>query len=165
MKNVLARQRVEAMVKAVDLVQPALDSFYGSLTDEQKARFNALAEDQRRVAASGSSGGSLVQTCAAPAALDWPGTDIESRLRPNDTQRAALQVLQDASAKASASLKAACQPSEVMTPPARMAAVRKRLDTMLEGVKSVRAALEDFYATLNDEQKAQFEAIGPKRSA
>jgi hypothetical protein len=28
----------------------------------------------------------------------------------------------------------------------------------------VRAALEDFYATLNDEQKAQFEAIGPRRT-
>jgi hypothetical protein len=35
---------------------------------------------------------------------------------------------------------------------------------MLEAVKSVRAALEDFYATLTDEQKAQFEAIGPRRS-
>ncbi|MGL3209955.1 Spy/CpxP family protein refolding chaperone [Bradyrhizobium sp. BR 1433] len=32
-------------------------------------------------------------------------------------------------------------------------------------VKDVRAALENFYATLSDEQKAQFEAIGPKRSA
>jgi hypothetical protein len=29
----------------------------------------------------------------------------------------------------------------------------------------VRPALEDFYATLSDEQKAQFEAIGPKRNA
>ncbi|TWA98431.1 LTXXQ motif family protein [Bradyrhizobium stylosanthis] len=80
-------------------------------------------------------------------------------------QSRAEQVLQDASTKASASLRAACQPGEVMTPPARMAAVRKRLDTMLEGVKSVRAALEDFYATLNDEQKAQFEAIGPRRTS
>jgi hypothetical protein len=26
-------------------------------------------------------------------------------------------------------------------------------------------ALEDFYANLSDEQKAQFEAIGPKRTA
>ncbi len=159
------QQRVEAMVKAVDLVQPALDSFYGSLTDEQKARFNALAEDQRRATASSGSGGSLVQTCGATAALDWPGADIEARLHPNDTQRAALQVLQDTSARVSASLKSACQPSEVMTPPARMAAVRKRLDVMLDGVKSVRAALEDFYATLNDEQKAQFEAIGPRRTS
>ena len=31
--------RIEAMEKAVDLVQPALDKFYGSLTDEQKARW------------------------------------------------------------------------------------------------------------------------------
>jgi hypothetical protein len=36
---------------------------------------------------------------------------------------------------------------------------------MLEGVKHVRDALEDFYATLSDEQKAQFEAIGPRRTS
>ncbi|SFP60259.1 LTXXQ motif family protein [Bradyrhizobium sp. Ghvi] len=157
--------RIEAMEKAVDLVQPALERFYGSLTDEQKARFNALAEDQRRATASGSAGASLIQNCGAPVAPDWPGADLEARLHPNDTQRAALQVLQDTSDKVSASLKAACQPGEVMTPPARMAAVRKRLEIMLDGVKSVRAALEDFYGTLNDEQKAQFEAIGPRRTS
>jgi hypothetical protein len=52
-----------------------------------------------------------------------------------------------------------------VTPPARLASVSKRLDVMLQAVKDVRAALEDFYATLDDEQKAQFEAIGPRRSA
>ena len=52
-----------------------------------------------------------------------------------------------------------------LTPPARLAAVGKRLDTMLQAVKAVRSALDDFYATLNDEQKAQFEAIGPQRTA
>ncbi len=159
------QQRVEAMAKAVGLVQPALDRFYGSLTDEQKARFNALAEEQRRAPASSNANASLVQNCGTPVGLDWPGAEIEARLHPDDTQRAALQVLQDTSAKVSASLKAACQPSDVMTPPARMAAIRKRLDVMLDGVKSVRDALEDFYATLNDEQKAQFEAIGPRRTS
>jgi hypothetical protein len=159
------QQRVEAMAKAVDLVQPALDKFYGSLNDEQKARFNALAEDQRRAAASGNANASLVQNCGASVGLDWPSAEIEARLHPNDTQRAALQVLQDTSARVSDSLKAACEPNDVMTPPARMAAVRKRLDVMLDGVKSVHAALEDFYATLNDEQKAQFEAIGPRRTS
>jgi hypothetical protein len=39
----------------------------------------------------------------------------------------------------------------------------KRLDTMLRAVKLVRSALEDFYATLSDEQKFQFEALGPRR--
>jgi hypothetical protein len=53
----------------------------------------------------------------------------------------------------------------MVTPPARLAAARKRLETMLDAVKSVRAALDDLYAKLTDEQKAQFEAIGPQRAA
>jgi hypothetical protein len=36
---------------------------------------------------------------------------------------------------------------------------------MLQAVKLVRAALDDFYATLSDEQKFEFEAIGPRRTA
>jgi hypothetical protein len=36
---------------------------------------------------------------------------------------------------------------------------------MLQAVKLVRSALDDFYGTLSDEQKAQFEAIGPQRTA
>ncbi|MBW5437817.1 hypothetical protein FXB41_24605 [Bradyrhizobium canariense] len=159
------QQRIEAMEKAVELVQPALDKFYGALTDEQKARFNALAEDQRRTAASRDASASLVQNCGAPVGLDWPAGEIGARLHPSETQRAALQVLQDTSARVKDSLKDACQPSDVMTPPARMAAVHKRLEMMLDGVKSVRAALEDFYGTLSDEQKAQFEAIGPRRTS
>jgi hypothetical protein len=61
-------------------------------------------------------------------------------------------------------LKTSCQPEDAVTPPARLAAIGKRLDTMLQTVKSVRAALDNFYGTLTDEQKAQFEAIGPLRS-
>jgi hypothetical protein len=36
---------------------------------------------------------------------------------------------------------------------------------MLQAIKQVRSALDDFYGTLSDEQKAQFEAIGPRRTA
>jgi hypothetical protein len=169
------QQRIEAMISAVATVRPPLEKFYGLLNDEQKARFNALAEDQRRVSVANNargqavqgSGQAAVQGCSAapPAALAWPASEIEARLHPNDTQRATLQVLQDTSAEAAETLRAACQPGDVMTPPARFTAIGKRLDTMLQAVKQVRAALEDFYATLNDEQKAQFEAIGPRRSA
>ena len=62
-------------------------------------------------------------------------------------------------------LKTSCQTDAAVTPPARLAAAGQRLDTMLQSVKLVRSALDDFYATLNDEQKAQFEAIGPRRTA
>jgi hypothetical protein len=39
-------QRLDAMLRAVDMVQPALAKFYGSLSDEQKERFNRLAPGQ-----------------------------------------------------------------------------------------------------------------------
>lgn len=153
--------RIEAMIAAVATVQPPLEKFYGLLDDEQKARLNGVADDQRKKQGNRS----LVENCnAAPgAALQWPTAEIEARLHPTDTQRASLEALQDASAKAAEMLKASCPADDAVTPPARLAAADKRLDTMLQAVKLVRAALEDFYATLSDEQKGQFETIGPRR--
>ena len=40
------RSRVDAMLKAVEVVRPALDQFYQSLSDEQRERF--IAVDQGR---------------------------------------------------------------------------------------------------------------------
>jgi len=39
-------KRLDAMVEAIKIVRPELASFYGSLTDEQKARFNTLGPPQ-----------------------------------------------------------------------------------------------------------------------
>jgi hypothetical protein len=160
------QQRIEAMILAVATVQPALDKFYGLLDDEQKARLNALAEDQRRKSARRGNR-SLVQNCdaAQPSMLRWPAEEIEARLHPTDAQRGDLAALQDASATAAEMLATSCPANDAATPPARLAAAGKRLDTMLEAVKLVRFALDNFYATLSDEQKAQFEAIGPRRPA
>ena len=40
------QQRIEAMIAAVQTVQPPLEKFYGLLSDEQKARLTALGQDQ-----------------------------------------------------------------------------------------------------------------------
>jgi LTXXQ motif family protein len=161
------QQRIEGMISAVAVVRPPLDKLLSLLDDEQKARLNALAEGERNKALLNHANSSAAPGCAAPppATVAWPADEVETRLHPNETQRAALKVLQDSAARAADALKTACQPSDVMTPSARLEAIAKRLDTMLQAVKSVRAALEDFYATLSDEQKAQFEAIGPKRTS
>jgi len=161
------QQRIEAMIAAVATVQPSLDKFYGLLNDEQKVRLNALGEDQRRRIAARRHDRSLAQSCdvAQPAALKWPAEEVDARLRPTDTQRASLVALQDASAKAADMLKTSCQAGDAISPPARLAAVGKRLDTMLQAVKLVRSALDDFYGSLSDEQKAQFEAIGPQANS
>jgi hypothetical protein len=159
------QQRIEAMIAAVGTVQPPLQKFYSLLNDDQKVRLNALGEDQRRGEAAQTKSGSLAQSCAQPGVTDWPTAEIDATLRPTEAQRAGLVALQDASAKAADMLKASCQTGEAITPPARLEAAGKRLDTMLQAIKTVRAPLDSFYATLSDEQKAQFEAIGPRRAA
>ncbi len=157
------QQRIEAMLSAVDTVQPALQKFYGLLNDEQKARLNALVADQHRAQAAQRAGRSLTETCGAPqpGVTDWPTTEIEARLNLTEAQRTSLAALQDASGKAADMLKASCPSTEPITPPARLEAVRNRLQTMLRAVKTVHASLDGFYGKLNDEQKAQFEALGP----
>src|SRR6266566_4700113 len=161
------QQRIEAMTAAVQTVQPALQRFYDLLNDEQRARLNALAENQRRREAARNTSGSLTQTCRAaqPGVTDWPTAEIETRLHLNEAQRTSLAALQQASAKAAEMLQNSCPTEEPITPPARLEAIANRLDTMLQAVKMVRAALDDVYGKLSDEQKAQFEAIRPARSA
>ena len=46
-------KRLSAMAEAIKTVRPALASFYGSLTDEQKARFNTLGPPQTASARQG----------------------------------------------------------------------------------------------------------------
>jgi hypothetical protein len=161
------QQRIEAMIAAVATIQPPLETFYGLLNDEQKARLAALASDQLQSRNADKSAGAASQKCgtAQPGVMAWPAADIEAAVHPTEAQRASLTALQDATAKSADMLKASCLTDNPLTPPARFAAVGKRLDTMLQAVTTVRSALNDFYATLNDEQKARFEAIGPKRTS
>jgi hypothetical protein len=58
-------------------------------------------------------------------------------------------------------LKATCPAEPPASPPARIAALATRLDTMLNAVGLVHAPLNDFYNSLSDEQKAQFNSIPP----
>jgi hypothetical protein len=168
------QQRIEAMISAVGMLQPPLQRFYDVLNDEQKALLNALIENQRGDSNRDRRGNSdrrritadaMAQPCgmAQSGLTEWPNAEIEQRVHPNDAQRASLAALQDAAAKAADLLKGSCQPDSALTPPARLTAIGKRLDTMLEAVKTVRSALNAFYGALTDEQKAQFESIGRQR--
>jgi hypothetical protein len=148
------QQRIEAMIAAVKILQPPLDKLYGLLSDEQKARLTALGEDHRL-----STSGTLAQNCDATA-LTWPSAEIDKMVHPNDAQQQALVALKHATDEAANMLKASCPIAEPLTAPARLAAVANRLDTILEAIKTVRAALDPFYMSLSDDQKANFDAIG-----
>jgi hypothetical protein len=155
------QQRVEAMIGAVKIVQPALDKFYGLLSDEQKARLTALGDDERR----NNTGNSAAQSCGNPTTLTWPSAQIEQTVHPTGAQQTDLTALQNAVAKAADLLKASCPNGQLLTPPARLAAVGDRLGVFLQAIEIVRPALESFYESLSDEQKANFDAIGPQRTA
>ena len=159
------QQRIKAMIAAVAIVRPALDKFYGLLSDEQKLRLAALADDQRQTAAK--TAATTAQKCnsAQPGVTVWPAADIVQAVGPTEAQRASLAALQSAAAKAADLLKASCLSETPLTPPARLAAVAQRLDVMLQAVDTVRVALNNFYGTLSDEQKARFESIGPQRTS
>jgi LTXXQ motif family protein len=163
----LMQQRIGAMSKAALAVEQPLAKFYDLLDDEQEARLNAIAEDRRKMSAASGATEAPAQGCGAaqPAALQWPADEIEAKLHPNDAQRAALDMLREANARAADILNNACQPEDATTLPIRLDAVEGRLDAMQQAVNLVSIALEDFYATLSDEQKTQFEAIGQKRTA
>lgn len=163
----IMHQRIGAMIAALSAVRQPLGKFDDLLEEEQEARLNALAEERRRTSAASGTTEASAQGCGAAqsAVLQWPADEIEARLHPSDTQLAALKVLQDANARAVEILTAECQPDDAITSPARLDAVEVRLADMQQAVHLVSTALEAFYATLSDEQKAQFEAIGQKRTA
>jgi hypothetical protein len=148
-------RRVQAMQEAVDLMRPPLDAFYGTLTDEQKARLNAIGQRVQRPQ-------TLTPACGPNAIVpEWPQAQIEKSVRPTTEQLAGLDKLRDANAKAAEMIKTSCPAETPASPPARLAAMSSRLNTMLEAVRLVRTALGDFYGSLSDEQKAQFNAIPP----
>ena len=157
------QQRVTAMRYGVTTVQPALDKFYGLLADEQKARITALATDRQPQRRKDGSPASASCDAPRPGTTEWPAALIERDVKPTDAQRAGLTALQDAAASAAEILKSSCPPPDARTPPARLAAVGTRLDAMLQAIGKVRPALDTFYNSLSDEQKAAFDAIGPER--
>jgi hypothetical protein len=160
------RLRLEAMRAAVQIVRPALDKFYNALSDEQKARFNALEPEQaaadakaRKTELSQVCSGAVTKTSSVPSAR------IEQALRPTAEQRGALENLNAASAKAAEMLASNCPSEETLTPPGRLAAMEGRLDAMLQALDVVQPALTQFYNSLSDEQKARFNQIGTRQQA
>jgi hypothetical protein len=162
------RARVEAMLQAVQIVRPALETFYGSLNDEQKERFNALDQAQETVATTGQGEAGrrqdVPQGCdsRAPSPAGIPIDRIRSSLRLSDAQNANLQQLDDASSKAAEILKASCSTGHPLTPPGRIAAMEQRLQGMLQAIDTVQPALAQFYDSLSDEQKARFDRLGTR---
>ena len=153
--------RLQVMLAAVQTVRPALERFYQSLSDEQKARFNAIAPAAGDADAAGKDQRDLTKFCdeRSPGVTDLPIDRIGQAVQPTPVQRAALDELKDASVKAAEGLKVSCPTYQTLTPTGRVEAMEKRLDATLGAVKTVGPALAKFYNSLSDEQKARFNSL------
>lgn len=152
--------RLQGTLEAVKLVRPPLERFYESLSDEQKARFNEIGpefgRDNRKAqqtAQQGDCGGE--KSGLSSLAVDR----IEDVVQPTETQLGGLDRLSEALGKAVDVLQKACPTTVATTPVGRMEAMQQRLEAMIEAASIVRPALDDFYASLNNEQKAKFNRL------
>jgi hypothetical protein len=154
--------RLEVMLQAVDTVGPALDAFYQSLSDEQRARFNAIGSEREPNLANQEQR-DLTQVCGERrTGIALPIDRIAQAVRPSGQQAAALDELASASTRAAEALKSNCPSEAALTPTGRVDAMRQRLTAMLDAVRTVRPALEAFYGSLSYEQKARFNIVGER---
>ncbi len=90
---------------------------------------------------------------------------VEDAVKPTQAQAGDLKNLEDATDKAVSIMQAACPDETPLTPPGRLAAMEKRLQAMSEAAKTVKPALDSFYASLSNEQKARFNRIKRRAGA
>ena len=153
--------RISATLEAVRIVRPALERFYGSLSDEQQARFNALGPHIGDRSQPQQDANAQSESCGEPKSslTHLPIERIEAVMHPAGRQKEALDRLSGATKKAVQGLQAACPDNVPLTPVGRLEAMEKRLEAMLQAANRVQPALDEFYATLNSEQKARFNTL------
>jgi hypothetical protein len=153
--------RIDATLEAVHIVRPALERFYNSLSDEQKARFNTVGPQVGDRNAPRDAAQRNASACGEPkpGLINVPIERIDESVRPTGSQRDALERLRAATDKALAALQAACPEETPLTPVGRLEAMEKRLQAMSAAAKTVLPALEQFYTSLGNEQKARFNTL------
>ena len=154
------RNRLVVMLQAVRIVRPALETFYQSLNDEQKVRFDGAnhggdkdwpqaQEDSMRLCGGSASG-----------FASTPVDQVERVVQPVDTQRPLLGKLQSAMLAAAEFLKSSCPNYGAVTRVARLEIVEQRLQALVHAVEIVQPALVNFYSSLSDGQKDRFNRLG-----
>ena len=158
--------RLEATLQTVQTVRPALENFYASLSDEQKERFNELGPKPTAANAEAREATQAADSCKQPkpGLANLPIEKIEDVINPTDAQQAELNRLEEATSKAVEIMQAACPDETPLTPPGRLDAMEKRLQSLIDAAKTVKPALQSFYSSLSGEQKARFNRIGQQLS-
>ena len=154
--------RLQATLEAVKAVRPALTDFYMSLSDEQKARFDAALAPKVKSAQTRPAQAPEQTSCseAKTGLATYPAQQLEDALKPDEDQQFLLDDLEEAAGKAVEILQRACPDAVAPTPVERLEAMEKRLQAMVDAANVILPAVEDFYASLSEQQKARYNALG-----
>jgi hypothetical protein len=95
----------------------------------------------------------------AQRAPQWPAEQIARAVRPNKDQQEKLAALTETSTKMSMMMMGACPQNEPATPQDRLNVTLDWLDNMLVATANVAVAVDDFYGSLNDEQKSKLDVL------
>lgn len=120
-----------------------LAKFYGTLTPEQRAKFErSRAPDTFGI-------------CSAASQQQLPFSQLERMIRPSAQQRTALTNLQRRFEQAALSLRASCPGRPPANPMARLDAALDRIDAITYAAGNLAPAFGEFYASLNDAQRTR----------
>jgi hypothetical protein len=168
------RQGLEAFTAVLDAVRPAVEKFYATLNDEQKASLVATylatgyakdnSDQTRRLSRNTYRVSSTMQsegTCQAWAGAlrEWPIRQIESTLMLSDIQHAALYDLTASIYRATVALVTSCPTEVSFTPLGQIEAKRKRVNALAQAISAIHPALDRFADTLDDKQKTDLTKI------
>ena len=154
-----AEQRLDATIQAIEIIRQPLEKLYDSLSEEQKHQLSAMNGSNEGA----QSGVNQAALCSQQGGglINLPVQHIEQVVQPTTQQQSAFDDLRRATQQASYQLQSSCPTAVPQSPVARVDTVETRLKAMADAIGSIRPPLENFYASLNDEQKARFNMMGP----
>ena len=140
-------RRLEATLRAIEVIRPALARFYNSLSNEQRQRLNAIGSEEmgskRGTAANGAAGATTLASLCSEQAANFtrlPAERIEEVVKPTGQQQSAFRT-QQTSANVADQLRASCPAQIAESPVARFEEMQIRLNAMVQAVRALRPTL------------------------
>ncbi len=150
------------------------DGIFGAYAPDATAYANVPSAGRRPLprgavttgsVATGVAAGGMAQICSGQASglTDWPIERIAQQVQPTAEQRSLLDQLKDATAQAVNLLQSSCPTDLPSTPTGRLAAMRQRIEPMLQAVQTVRPALEQVLRLAERRAEGAFHRAGGRR--
>ncbi len=150
------QQRLQAMLRAEEIVRPAIERLYGMLSSAQKQRLDAAIASGQRPAQSKVD---LAKLCSGQAGFtDVPAEDIARTIRLNFQQRQDLDALIRVSDKAADMLRDSCPANVPNTLDARLDAAQARIRALIQAIDAIRPEVQTFFASLSPSQRTALNA-------